>query len=63
MTGWEQPTESVRFPLLRVEPGAVFFDGMTYRREGPDRMEVTVMLGPDRDNLRPELFTFRRVHP
>lgn len=63
MTGWEQPTESVRFPLLRVEPDAVYFDGMTYRRDGPDGMEITVMLGPDPDHLRPEVFTFRRARP
>lgn len=61
MTGWEEPTESVRFPFLRVDGDAVIFDGMTYRRDGPDRMEVTVMLGPDPDHLEPEVFTFRRV--
>lgn len=63
MRGWEEPTESVRFPLLRVEPDAVYFDGVTYRRDGPDRMEITVMLGPDPDHLEPTVFTFRRVHP
>lgn len=63
MRGWEEPTQSVRFPLIRVEPDGIVFDGMTYRRGGPDRMEITVMLGPDPDHLEPEVFTFRRVRP
>lgn len=61
MTGWEERTGSVRFPLLRSEPDALHFRGMTYRRLGPDRREVTVMLGPDPDSLRPEVFTYHRV--
>ena len=61
LNSWEEPTESVDFPLRSIEPDAIHFEGMTWRRLGPDRREVTVMLGPDEDNLRPEVFTYRRV--
>lgn len=61
MRGWEEPTRSVRFPLLRASRDTLHFDGLTYRRVGPDRREVTVMLGPDPDDLRPEVFHYRRV--
>lgn len=63
MTGWEEPTESVEFPLERVEPDALYFEGMIYRRTAPDEREVTVMLGPDAEDRRPELFTYSRVRP
>ena len=61
MTGWEEPTESVRFPLLRADRDEIVFDGLTYRRHGADRMEVTVLLGPAPDHLEPETFSYRRV--
>lgn len=63
MTGWEEPAEFVRFPLIRIEPDAAIFDGITYRRDGADRMEVTVMLGPDPDRRAPVVFTYQRVRP
>lgn len=61
LVGWEERDRSQRFPLIRVESDAVFFEGMTYRRTGADRVEITVMLGPDPEHLEPELFTYRRV--
>lgn len=61
LNGWEAAGETVDFPLIRAEEDALYFDGMMYRRVGPDEREVTVMLGPDEDNLRPEIFTYRRV--
>lgn len=61
LRGWEEPTRSVRFPLLRVEEDALYFDGITYERLGPDRRRVTVMLGPDEDHLTREVFTYSRV--
>ncbi|NNE69371.1 MAG: hypothetical protein HKN29_03285 [Rhodothermales bacterium] len=36
--GWEAPSESVDFPLVRVEDGAAFFDGLTIRQDGPNRL-------------------------
>lgn len=63
LQAWEEPDRTVRFPLVRLEPEAIVLEGMTYRRTGPDTMEITVMLGPDADHLRPEVFTYRRVGP
>lgn len=61
LDGWEEPSESLDFPLLRAEEDALYFDGITYRRLGPDRREVTVLLGTDEDHLREEVFTYHRV--
>lgn len=58
--GWEERTRSVEFPLLRVEGDTIVFDHMTYRRDGPDRMEITVMLA-DPERLEAETFVYRRV--
>jgi len=36
LTGWEQKDEMVRFPLVAMDEGALYFDGLTIRRDGPD---------------------------
>lgn len=41
LKGWEDITgNAVEFPLIAIESDAVYFDGMTFRRTGPDEMTV-----------------------
>ena len=40
MTGWEEKDKSINFPLVAKENGAVYFDGMTFKREGPDAISA-----------------------
>jgi hypothetical protein len=44
LTGWEEKDRFVTFRLARVDPDAVHFDGLTFRREGPDRMTIFLAL-------------------
>jgi hypothetical protein len=44
LTGWEEKERFVTFRLARVTPDAVFFDGLTFRREGPDRLSIFLAL-------------------
>jgi Domain of unknown function (DUF6265) len=39
LKGWEEKDKTIDFPLVAVEQGALYFDGLTIKRTGPD--EVT----------------------
>lgn len=47
MTGWEERDATVRFDLVRIEPDAAYFDGLTYRQVGADALHVWVALRGD----------------
>jgi hypothetical protein len=61
LTGWEERDETVDFPLVRIAPDTAWFDGLTYRRDGPDAL--TIFLAVRRaDEVREISFPLRRVH-
>lgn len=48
MSGWEDKTgKPVVFPLVAVEKGRWFFDGMTVERTGPDALTMWVRMTED----------------
>lgn len=57
----EDEEERVEFPLLRAEPAALWFDGLTVQRVDPDEMRVWVALQHDGDGVEEALFRYRRV--
>lgn len=42
--GWEEKDVSLEFPLVALTPNEAFFDGLTFRRVGDDRLEAYVLL-------------------
>ena len=61
MTGWEEKSDFVRFKLARIEPDAIYFSGLTFRRAGPDRLEIYLELRNRSDGaVREEQFTLTR---
>jgi hypothetical protein len=44
LTGWEEKDGFVTFRLARVTPDAVYFDGLTFRKEGRDKMTIFLAL-------------------
>lgn len=46
-TGWEEPDKYISFPLVKLTNDAVYFDGLTYRREGEERLQVFVAMRKD----------------
>ena len=44
LTGWEEKDRFVTFRLVRVTPEAVHFDGLTFRRDAPDRLSIFLAL-------------------
>jgi hypothetical protein len=40
MKGWEEKDKHVTFPLVKVEPNAVYFSGLTYRKNSDGSLTV-----------------------
>ena len=61
LRGWEPKEKTVDFNLVRTEPGALYLDGVTYRRT-PEGLESWV-LGPGDAGVRPERFLYQPRSP
>ena len=60
LTGWEEKGGFVTFRLARVTPDAIYFDGLTFRREGRDKMTIFLALRDQSGTLREETFHYTR---
>lgn len=60
LVGWEEKGESVDFRLVRRDPETLWFDGLTIRRLGEDRMRIWVVLESEGE-VREALFEYRRA--
>ena len=60
LTGWEEKDELVSFPLVAIEENAVWFDGLTVRREG-DTLISAVLVGQSDGSTRELVFRYRRA--
>lgn len=60
LAGWEERAEVVRFPLIAVERDSWHFDGLTIRREGPDRMTAIVRIRGEDGATREAVFRYTR---
>lgn len=61
MVGWEDKAQVVRFPLVAAEKDVWYFDGLTIRRDGPDRVVHVVRIRDKDGSDREANFTYRRV--
>jgi hypothetical protein len=59
LRGWEPKEKTVDFNLVRAEPGALYLDGVTYRRT-PEGLESWVLIGVRDGGARPERILY---HP
>jgi len=62
LSGWEEKDASVSFPLVGLEPGALYFDGLSFQRLDPDTLRVYLAIGGRDGSVREEVFDYRRVH-
>lgn len=63
LTAWEAPDETVRFPLVRAAADTLYFDGLTYLREGPDRLRIWLAMGRRDGEEREVAFELSRRPP
>ena len=57
---WEEKSEFVSFPLVKLTEDAAYFDGLTYRRLNDDRLAVHVSVGEAKEEYE---FMFVRSTP
>ncbi|MGH8638085.1 MAG: DUF6265 family protein [Burkholderiales bacterium] len=62
MTGWEEKADFVTFRLVRHDSTGAYFEGLTFRRASPDRIDGFLAIG-DRSTgaVREEKFVYRRA--
>ena len=59
LRGWEEKDESVEFPLVEVTEDAVYFEGLTFRKVSPHKMDVCVLIGEE-DGANEVTFNYKR---
>ena len=59
-SGWEEKHGFVSFRLVKLTRYAAYFSGLTYRRVGPDQLDVYVVVEHDGKRSEEKL-VFRRV--
>jgi hypothetical protein len=61
MTGWEEKNDFVTFRLVKQDQTGVWFDGLTFKRTGPDSMDGYLALrNRTTGALSEEQFSYRR---
>ena len=60
LVGWEEKDRHVSFPLVAIEPNAVYFSGLTLRREG-DTLISAVLVQQRDGSVEEYVFRYRRV--
>ncbi len=48
---------------MKLTADAAYFDGLTYRRDGPDRLQVYVAIEKNGEVHEEELLFQRMIHP
>lgn len=62
MKGWEEKDDFVTFKLVRHDDSGAYFEGLTFRRAGPDRIDGFLALRDRKTGtMREERFAYRRV--
>ena len=62
MTGWEEKNGFVTFRFVKQDATGVWFEGLTFRRLGEDRLEAFLALRNRTDGtVREEKLVYRRV--
>jgi len=61
LDGWEEKDESVDFPLVEITKDAVYFDGLTYKKDGPNKMTAFVIINEGDGKVEEVAFPFKRI--
>lgn len=61
LTGWEEKDKTVNFPLVARSADALYFNGLTYQRQGRNGLLVAVRMRKADGGREELIFRFRRV--
>jgi hypothetical protein len=59
LKGWEERDQVLHFPLVKLEAGSAWFDGITYRKEADGTLRAWVLIHGKDGRVREELFQFQ----
>ena len=63
LAGWEEKNDFISFRLLKLAPDTLHFAGITFKRLGPDRLDVYLAIRNRSDgSVREETFEMTRRH-
>ena len=61
LIGWEEKEKSVTFPLVAIEKDAIYFDGLTIARTGPDEVTHWIRLKNKDGTAEEAKLVYRRM--
>ncbi len=62
-TGWEEKDRSLDFPFVSAAPGELVFRSLAFRKDGPDRMVITLRMRQDNGEAADQVMRLRRAGP
>ncbi|MFN1835662.1 DUF6265 family protein [Balneola sp. MJW-20] len=60
LKGWEEKDESIDFPLVKVSPGKIYFDGFTFEKVSDDEIIIYVIIDNSEGSYE-KAFPYKRV--
>jgi len=60
MTGWEEKDKSVTFPLVRVSPTEIIFDGLEIEKKSENELQLRVNIGDKDGEIQVAIFNYIR---
>jgi hypothetical protein len=60
MKGWEEKDKFVEFRYVKTDGKSVYFEGLTFQREGENRLEIFLALRGSDGKVREESFVMTR---
>ena len=60
LKGWEEKNETVDFPLVKVTPGKVYFDGFTFEKINDNEMNIYVRI-QNKEGIQEKKFSYKMV--
>lgn len=61
LKGWEEKDETIDFPLVKVTPDKVFFEGFTFEKVNDEEMNIYVRI-EDKEGIREQKFNYKQVY-
>lgn len=60
LTGWEEKDRFLTFRLVKIEPQAAWFGGLTFRRTDTDTLDIFLAMRDSSGTVREERFAMKR---
>ena len=61
LKGWEEKDDMVTFPLVRIDEGCAYFDGITFKKSEDDRLQIFLAQRKNDGTISELEFMYERV--